>query len=253
MVTKQAPLRVRVLDVDLSVTNYDEVCDLIYEWSLKKKSAYICACNVSSVLEARKNPKFAKVLNGAMIATPDGVPLVWALRWLGVRGQQRVYGPDILLRFAKYVAAKTGHTSFFIGGGPGIAYRLGKELRDRYPGFEVAGTYSPPYTNLTLQEDRSIVDRINRSGATVVWVGLGAPKQEIWMADHADKINAVMIGVGAAFDFISGNIPQAPIWIRNLGFEWLFRVVVEPRRLWRKALRLWLFPFYFLLQLCRWR
>ncbi len=231
-----APEKVRVLDTGLSATSYDELVRLIAEWGRSRQRAWIAICNVHALMEAHKDPAFAAVLDAAAVATPDGVPLVWALRRSGKKGQQRVYGPDLLAEFAKFAAGEKDLASYFWGGGEGVAEELAAKLRARFPGFEVAGAESPPFRELTAEEDAAAVERINSSGAKVLWVGLGCPKQEKWMHAHSDAINPVMIGVGAAFDFHTGRVRQAPRWMMRCGLEWLFRLCVEPGRLWRRYL-----------------
>ncbi|MBN1257098.1 MAG: WecB/TagA/CpsF family glycosyltransferase, partial [Planctomycetes bacterium] len=223
-----APQKLRILDVGISTTSYDEVCDCSLQWAQSKQPAYIVVCNVYSAIQASSDSTFAQAINQAAIATPDGMPLVWSLRRLGAKGQQRVYGPDLLLAFAAK-AADLGEgigASYFYGAGVGVAEELGRELQRRYPGFTVAGAESPPFRELTPEEDAKVVERINNSGAEVLWVGLGSPKQERWMAEHAGRIHPVMIGVGAAFDFLTGRVPQAPRWMMRYGLEWLFRLAV---------------------------
>ena len=228
------PPKTRVLDVGISRTSYEDTCRWIAVWADSGTPAYICVCNVHSVMEAHNDPEVAQALNGASISTPDGVPLVWALRAQGTRDQQRVYGPDLVLAFAEFAAKRQHLASYFYGAGPGVANELASTLTARYPGFEVVGSESPPFRDLTPAEDEEAVRRINESGAKVLWVGLGAPKQELWMAAHADRIRPVMVGVGAAFDFLTGRTAQAPRWMMDAGLEWAFRFATEPRRLWRR-------------------
>ena len=228
------PGKARVLETDLSATSYAESCRLIAAWALAGQPAYVCICNVHTVMEAHRSPAYAAVLNGAAIATPDGMPLVWALRRLGCPAQERVYGPDLLLEFAGFAAGRADLPSYFYGGADGVAAELARTLTAKYPGFKVAGFESPPFRPLTPEEDAAAVERINSSGARILWVGLGAPKQELWMAEHLGKVKPVMIGVGAAFDFLTGRVRQAPRWMMRSGLEWLFRLAVEPRRLWRR-------------------
>jgi len=231
-----APAKVRVLDVDISATSYAETCACLEAWGRAGSGVYVAICNVHTVMEAHGDPAYAAVLNGAAIATPDGMPLVWALRRQGHAGQPRVYGPDLLLAFAAHASRREGLTSYFYGGAEGVAETLARNLAGRFPGFRVVGTESPPFRDLTPSEDEEAVARINDSGAQVVWVGLGAPKQERWMAAHAGRVRGVMVGVGAAFDFHAGRVRQAPRWMMRAGLEWLYRLWAEPRRLWRRYL-----------------
>ena len=169
--------------------------------------------------------------DGTGLVTPDGMPLVWLLRKAGYAHVSRVYGPDLMLA----LAGKTGYRHFLYGGAPGIPERLANALKSKCPSIDIAGTYSPPFRSLSGEEDEEVCALIQESQPDIIWVGLGTPKQERWMASHVNRLNgAVLIGVGAAFDFHAGTIKQAPRWIQRSGFEWLFRLVVEPRRLWRR-------------------
>jgi N-acetylglucosaminyldiphosphoundecaprenol N-acetyl-beta-D-mannosaminyltransferase len=162
------------------------------------------------------------------------MPLVWLGRSKSGRDVQRVYGPDLMLRLCD-LSAQLGYTHYCYGGAKGIPELLAERLTARTPGLRVVGGYSPPYRPLTVEEDGEIVDRINATGADVVWVGLGTPKQDLWMASHRDRLSApVLIGIGAAFDFHTGRKPQAPRWMQRSGLEWLFRLLTEPRRLWKR-------------------
>ena len=187
-------------------------------------------------MECQRDKKLKQVLNHAGMVTPDGVPLVWLCRLQGHKNTRRVYGPDLLLAACER-SLTTGWKHYFYGGAPGVAEKLIANLEKRFPGLPVAGFDTPPFRPLTPEEDRAAVEQINASGADIVWVGLGAPKQEYWMAEHLGKVNApVMIGVGAAFDFHAGVKKQAPRWMQRSGLEWLFRLATEPRRLWKRYL-----------------
>jgi N-acetylglucosaminyldiphosphoundecaprenol N-acetyl-beta-D-mannosaminyltransferase len=185
-------------------------------------------------MEARRDPELRRIHNVSGLTTPDGMPMVWAGHRAGAAHMRRVYGPDLMLELCQ-LAARRGWSSFFFGGGPGVPELLAERLTARFPGLRVVGTWSPPFRALTPEEDKAVVDRINRSGADLVWIGLSTPKQERWMADHRD-LPMVMIGVGAAFDFLSGRKRQAPRALQGLGLEWLYRLAHEPRRLWRRYL-----------------
>lgn len=245
--TDDTPRKIRVKGVGLSATCYEQTAAWIAGRGRAGTPGYVCVCNVHTVMEASRDAAYAACLNGAAIATPDGMPLVWALRKLGEPQQQRVYGPDLLLACAQAWnneaqngsdnvrdGAVTPIRNYFYGAGPGVAQELAQTLSASYPGFICVGAESPPFRELTDEEDRAAIQRINDSGAQVLWVGLGAPKQERWMAAHAGEIRPVMVGVGAAFDFLTGRVRQAPRWMMRCGLEWLFRLAVEPRRLWRR-------------------
>jgi N-acetylglucosaminyldiphosphoundecaprenol N-acetyl-beta-D-mannosaminyltransferase len=190
---------------------------------------------VNNVIEAYDDPGYRAVMDGADLVTPDGMPLVWGLRLLGVPDATRVYGPDLTPLVCEQ-AAKQGIAVGFYGGTEAVLQQLTANLRRRFPLLKIAYCFSPPFRPSTVSEDRRTTEDINRSGARILFVGLGAPKQERWMADHQAKVNAVMLGVGAAFDFLAGNKRQAPRLMQRLGLEWLYRLVHEPRRLWRRYL-----------------
>jgi len=197
---------------------------------------YIAVTGMHGVMEAQHDPEFKKILNAADLVVPDGTPLVWLGRLRGHRLRRRVYGPELMLAFCEQTAPK-GYRHFFYGGAPGVAEALAERLGAQFPGLVVAGTYSPAFRPLTREEDEEVVARINGSGADVLWVGLSTPKQERWMYEHRDRLNVpVMVGVGAAFDINAGRVKQAPMWMRENGLEWLFRLLQEPRRLWRRYL-----------------
>jgi N-acetylglucosaminyldiphosphoundecaprenol N-acetyl-beta-D-mannosaminyltransferase len=201
-----------------------------------RQRTYACTCPVYTLMQGHERHEVRAALNGADWVTPDGMPVVWALRWLGARRVGRVYGPDLLLALSA-VSAQQGLRQYYLGGAPGVATALGTELTRRFPGLVVAGADSPPFRAETAAEETATLDRINASGADVVWVGLGSPKQDLWMADCRPKLYApLLVGVGAAFDFFTGRQAQAPIWMQRAGLEWLFRLGHSPRRLWRRYL-----------------
>jgi N-acetylglucosaminyldiphosphoundecaprenol N-acetyl-beta-D-mannosaminyltransferase len=207
----------------------------IVGWTARRESRYVCICNVHSVVTASRDSAFGSVLNQADMATPDGAPVAWMLRRLGFAGQVRINGPDLMWRYCAR-AAETGQPMFLYGGSAETLELLQLRLLEQFPGLQFAGAYSPPFRPLTAAEDDAVVERINASGASVVWVSLGCPKQELWMAAHRGRVRAVMVGVGAAFDYHAGTLSRAPQWMQNIGLEWLHRLVSEPRRLWRRYL-----------------
>jgi N-acetylglucosaminyldiphosphoundecaprenol N-acetyl-beta-D-mannosaminyltransferase len=206
-------------------------------WIDRRDRHYVTLTGVHGVIEARDDPSFRRTLNGAGLTLPDGMPLVW-LSWLAGRSHvTRVYGPDFTLALSDAMA-RAGKSAFYYGGVPGVAQRLADTLVGRFPGLITAGVYCPPFRALTEAEEADVAARINGSGAEVVWVGLSTPKQERWMSRMRDRLDApVLIGVGAAFDFLSGRVRQAPRWMQRSGLEWLYRLGQEPRRLWRRYLR----------------
>jgi N-acetylglucosaminyldiphosphoundecaprenol N-acetyl-beta-D-mannosaminyltransferase len=182
-------------------------------------------------MECQKDPEAKKIVNRSGMSTPDGMPLVWLCHYFGEKNVTRVYGPDLLLSVCADSCGK-GYRHFFYGGGPGIAELLAQRLKQQFPELIVAGAYSPPVLAISQLEEPDTIDMINRSNADIVWVGLGTPKQDFWVARHRPILNApVLIAVGAAFDFLTGRIPQAPTWMQRNGLEWFFRLAKEPRRL----------------------
>jgi N-acetylglucosaminyldiphosphoundecaprenol N-acetyl-beta-D-mannosaminyltransferase len=188
------------------------------------------------VMEGHDLPAYQQVVNGADLVTPDGMPLVWALRRLGVPAQQRVYGPDLALAVAA-AAADAGIPIGLYGGREDVLADLQASYRQRFPALRVVYAHSPPFRELSAAEDAAVVQEIRDSGARILFVGLGCPKQECWMAKHRGRVPAVMLGVGAAFDFHAGRVRQAPGWLQRAGLEWLFRLFMEPRRLWYRYLK----------------
>lgn len=193
----------------------------------------VCICNVHSVVRAWQETEFGRVVNEADMATPDGAPVAWMLRRLGHAGQQRINGPDLMWRYCEQAQLR-GEPIFFYGGTEETLARMRVMLLAAFPGLKIVGAISPPFRALTPDEDATIVDQINASGAGVVFVSLGCPKQELWMAAHRGRVHAVMIGVGAAFDFHAGTTRRAPRWMQNSGLEWLHRLLSEPRRLGKR-------------------
>lgn len=224
-----------ILGVRIDATSYGDACDRIYAWAQTQTSCYLVAANVHVVMTAFWNPAYRTILDRAALVTPDGMPLVLGLRLLGVRGQSRVYGPDLMLAWCDR-AAQLGLPIYLYGGTQATLEQLVDNLTQRFPGLPIAGYYAPPFRLLSPQEEAADVDRIHRSGAQVVFVGLGCPKQEQWMARQQGSLKAVMIGVGAAFSFHSGEVAQAPRWMMRWGLEWLYRFSQEPRRLWQRYL-----------------
>ncbi len=236
--TIQPPRTTAVLGVPLSLTDYEEALTWMDTMVAGRERGYVCVCNVHTVMASREDP----VLRGALIASslnvPDGQPLVWAVNSLGHRLESRVYGPELMAR-ACARAADSGQRFYLYGGrNQGALFQLALNLRQRYPGIKIVGGYSPPHRPLTSEERKAIVEEINHSRADVVWVGIGVPKQEKWMAEMRAELDApVLIGVGAAFDFHAGLVRQAPSWVQDAGLEWAFRLAHEPRRLWRRYTR----------------
>ena len=220
----------------VNATSYHHAAATVCEWAERRESKYVCIASVNNVMEAYDSQAFQAVMNQADLVTPDGMPLVWGLRLLGQGEATRVYGPDltpILLERAGSAHMPVG----FYGGSPEALSKLIEVVRRRFGKVEIAYSYSPPFRPLSPEEDRGVVDEINRSGALILFVGLNTPKQDYWMAAHKGRVQAVMVGVGAAFDFLTGTKPQAPRWMMRIGMEWFFRLVTEPKRLWKRYLK----------------
>lgn len=226
--------RVNVLGVGISAITMAQALAVIDAWISQRQQRYVCITTVYNVMVCQRDPYLRRIHNGAGLTTPDGMPLVWLNRLQGQRHVERVYGPDLMLALCEHSLTR-GYRHYFYGGAEGVPERLRARLQARYPGLQVVGTCSPPFRPLAPAEDAEMVAAINASGADIVWVGLGAPRQEYWMAEHVGRIAApVLLGVGAAFDFHSGTKRQAPLWMQRGGLEWFFRLLMEPRRLWKR-------------------
>ena len=231
------PPRVDVLGVGISAIRMADALAHIEAWIAVSERRYVCVVPAHSVMDCRDDPELRALVNAAGLVTPDGMSLVWLLRRRGYRDTERVYGPDLLLETCgRSVAAGWRH--YFLGGAEGVAAELAARLQRRFPGLAVAGTLSPPFRGLSAEEDAALCKSVNEAHPDIVWVGLGSPKQERWMAAHRAALTApVLVGVGAAFDFLSGRQRQAPRWIQHSGLEWLYRLASEPRRLWPRYAR----------------
>jgi N-acetylglucosaminyldiphosphoundecaprenol N-acetyl-beta-D-mannosaminyltransferase len=225
-----------VLGVGVSPVNLGIAVAAVDRWIARRERQYICVTGVHGVMESQRDDALRRIHNAAGLVVPDGMPLVWLSRLAGNRQARRVYGPDLMLACCK-TSVVSSHRHFFYGGGAGVPERLAERLRTRYPALRVVGTYSPPFRPLSEHEASEVIRLINQAEPDIVWVGLSTPKQERWMSTHRPELRApVLIGVGAAFDFHAGLKPQAPRWMQRCGLEWLFRLLTEPRRLWRRYL-----------------
>lgn len=223
-----------ILGVQISALNMGLAVETIEAWVDNNARHYVSICTVHTIMECQRSEELRKTINAAGLRTPDGMPLVWLSRLAGHDHVSRVYGPDLMLELC-WRSGLTGHRHFFYGGGPGVAERLVDRLTEKFPDLHVAGIHTPGMLASGELERRETIDKINASRADIVWVGLGAPKQDWWVANHRALLNApVLIAVGAAFDFHSGAIKQAPAWMQRNGLEWLFRLSQDPRRLWRR-------------------
>jgi N-acetylglucosaminyldiphosphoundecaprenol N-acetyl-beta-D-mannosaminyltransferase len=240
-----------IIDMRVDGTTYEDATTRIITWAKQAESKYVCVANVHMVMETYDSPTFAKIVNDADLVTPDGMPLVWGLNALGVENAERVCGPILTLAVCE-AAAKTNTPIALYGGTPDSLVAFNIFLKTKFPTIDIACQISPPFRELTEEEDTAYTAQIVESGAKVLFVGIGCPRQEIWMAEHQDRIPAVMLGVGAAFNFYSGRVKHAPMWVQKIGFEWLFRLMMEPRRLWKRYFKHNpRFIFLFLRQLVR--
>lgn len=227
---------VSILGMRVDRTSYDHAADLLPDWAARRLSKYVCIATVNNVMESYDSPDFQRVMNGADLVTPDGMPLVWALKLLGHKSATRVYGPDLTPILLEKAAAESLPVGFY-GGTPEVLHRLVEVVSKLFPRLQVAYAFSPPFRPSTPEEDERVVQEINSSETRILFVGLNTPKQDYWMATHKGKVQAVMVGVGAAFDFLAGAKSQAPRWMMRIGMEWFFRLATEPRRLWKRYLK----------------
>ena len=228
--------KANILGIDVSAINMARALKTIDEWIWRREQHYVCVTGVHGVMESQRDSVLKQIHKEAGLVTPDGMPLVWLSRLMGFPQVERVYGPDLLLSVCEQSLQK-GYRHFFFGGDEKVPEKLATRLTQRFFGLQVAGVYSPPFRALTAEEDENVVRLINRTAPDIVWVGLSTPKQEYWMYKHLGRVSApVMIGVGAAFDFHAGLKKQAPRWMQKSGLEWSFRLINEPRRLWRRYL-----------------
>jgi N-acetylglucosaminyldiphosphoundecaprenol N-acetyl-beta-D-mannosaminyltransferase len=223
----KTPPRYNVQGVGVSALAFSQARDLIVAAAGPGNRGYVCLCTVNGVGEARRDPEFRRIFNASWLTTPDGMPIVW----MGPAGVERVYGPDLMLAVCD-AGRPRNLRHFFYGGGAGVAAELAARLSALFPGLVVAGTFTPPFRELSEAETAGLASELARARPDITWVGLGTPKQERFMAGPGSTLGAgLLIGVGAAFDFHSGRIRQAPRWIQRSGLEWLFRLCMEPRRL----------------------
>ncbi|MEK4012833.1 WecB/TagA/CpsF family glycosyltransferase [Peribacillus sp. FSL M8-0224] len=225
-----------ILNSKVTALRFEEIVKKIENWvDMDDKQKYVCVCNTHSLVTAAEDEKFNQVLDNAEICTPDGMPLVWALKAVGYKEQDRVDGPNLMLKLCEQAEIK-GYKVYFYGGTEEVLDRLNKHLLHLYPNLQVVGTYSPPFRSLSDEEKKEINNRINASSADLVFTSLGCPKQELWMYENSKAINSILLGVGAAFNFIIGDIKRPPAIFQKIGLEWLFRLICEPKRLWKRYL-----------------
>lgn len=226
----------RILNCPVSIINMKETLNSLQDWVNSRDTNYICCVPAHAVMDVYDHPELTEVYEGSGLNTPDGMAIVWLLRWAGHKNVERVYGPDLLLAACAY-GLQRGWKHYFYGGTSEAVEKLSATLQSKFSGLKVVGTESPPFRPLSADEETATIERIQAARPDIVWVGLGSPKQEIWMHEHVNSLGVpVLVGVGAAFDFLSGNKPQAPTWVQRSGLEWLYRLVSEPRRLWKRYL-----------------
>jgi N-acetylglucosaminyldiphosphoundecaprenol N-acetyl-beta-D-mannosaminyltransferase len=232
------PPRAEILGIPLAVSDYEQVLDWMQAMIAAGERGYVTAAAVNLVMSAREQPATLAATLDATLAVPDGMPLVWALRLLGHRNATRIYGPDLMAAFCARAAGDGTPIYLYGGRTPEALELLTRRLRERFPGLVIAGGWSPPFRELTPEEERRVIAEIDGCGAQVVWVGIGQPKQERWMQRMRPRLRAPLLaGVGAAFDFHAGLVPQAPPWMQRNGLEWVYRLSREPRRLGRRYAR----------------
>jgi N-acetylglucosaminyldiphosphoundecaprenol N-acetyl-beta-D-mannosaminyltransferase len=240
----------QIVGMRVDVTSYADATKRIIVWAQQHQSKSVFASNVHMTMETYDDPKFAQVVNNADLVTPDGMPLVWALQALGSKNASRVYGPTLTLDVCQAAATASLKIALY-GGTDESLVTFTNFLQERFLGINIVCQISPPFRSLTTDEDADYTKTIIDSGAQIVFVGIGCPRQENWIAAHQGKIPAVMLGVGAAFDFHSGRVKQAPQWMQKISLEWLFRLIMEPKRLWKRYFKHNpRFIAFFFIQLC---
>lgn len=226
----------KILNTNINVTNMDKTIQYIVLHLDALRGNYICVSNVHTTVMSYNNERYRRIQNQAAMVLPDGKPLSVVSRLRGYKDAKKVSGPDLMPEIFG-VSQLNGYRHFFYGATEETLNKLRLVLRKEYPNLQIVGMYAPPFRAMTLDEDKYVIEMINQLKPDFVWVGLGAPKQEIWMAEHKGKINGLMIGVGAGFDFLAGTTKRAPLWMQRCGLEWFFRLTQDPKRLWKRYLK----------------
>ncbi len=225
-----------ICGVRVSAVNLTSACDVVCGWIKHVVKTYVCVVPVATIVECQSDKSYLEVINHAGMATPDGMPLVWLGKWRGCKNIERTYGPDLMQKLCD-ISQEKGYRHYFYGATADVCKKLEVSLKEKFPKLRIAGTFAPPFRKLTEDELKGVVAEINTACPDILWVGLGSPKQDFWMHELRAQLNVpVMIGVGAAFDFLSGVKRQAPRWMQRTGLEWFFRFCQEPARLWRRYL-----------------
>ena len=229
--------RANVLGVGVSAINLDLAVDLASRWIEAGDPGYVCLTGVHGVTEARADSAFRLILNRAAINAPDGMPMTWVGRLQGFRCMDRVFGPDFMTALCR-LSAERGYRNFLYGGQPGVAELLRDNLQAKFPGLQVTGTYTPSFSSLTPEQEREVIAHVRESKPHIVWVGLGTPKQERFMAQYVHRLEVpLLVGVGAAFDYHTGRIRDCSAWVKRAGLQWAHRAMQDPKRLWIRYLR----------------
>ena len=225
-----------VLGVKVSAINLNIAVDLADKWVATGNHGYICVTGVHGVMEAQSDSEFRRILNHAIINTPDGMPMSWVGHLQGFPEMDRVFGPDFMTAMCR-LSVEKGYRNFLYGGKPGVAEHLGETLREKFPGLQVVGTYTPPFRSLNLKEEEELFIQIRETRPHIIWVGLSTPKQEHFMEQYIKRLQVpLLVGVGAAFDYHTGRIRDCPEWVKRSGLQWLHRLMQDPKRLWRRYL-----------------
>lgn len=231
--TVKEPPRLDIIGSKVSAAPFNTLVDVIIKWAKNRDSKSVCVANTHMLVEAHQRPSFGNVIQQADMVTPDGMPLVWILRLMGVKNQDRVAGLDLMQALCQR-ASNEGVSVYFLGSMDIILQRMKERLQEEFPQLDIANMEPLPFRPLTPEEDRVLIQKVNASGAGLVMIALGCPKQECWMAEHKGKIKAVMIGLGGAFPVYAGIHRRASKWVRRMGLEWSYRLYQEPRRLWKR-------------------
>ncbi|HBY86817.1 MAG TPA: glycosyltransferase [Colwellia sp.] len=226
--------RSSIITMDVNITNIKKTLQHVEVLCLNNIGAYICVSNVHMCMEVYGSPEFAKIVNEADLVIPDGKPLSWAQKLLSHSDAEQVRGQDIMNALCASSGEKSLNIGFYGGSSDALLDTVKEKLLASYPDINITYAFSPPFRPLSPEEDVEVVNAINAGGVDILFVGIGCPKQEIWMAEHKNKLNCVMLGVGAAYDFIAGEKKHAPRWVQKIGMEWFFRLCSEPKRLWRR-------------------
>lgn len=234
-----------ILKTNINVTNMTDTVSYISSHIDELRGNYVCVSNVHTTVMAYENTRYREIQNSAAMALPDGSPLSWYSRIKGFSSAQRVAGPDLMIELLKHSEGK-GYRHFFYGSTQDTLDKMRQVIERDYPDVTIAGMYSPPFRELAEAEDDDIMTMINETNPDFIWVGLGAPKQEMWMYSHAIRTNALMFGVGAGFDYLAGELKRAPKWMQKFSLEWFFRLLQEPKRLWKRYLSSNIKFFYYL-------